>query len=345
MNRLADRRILLRLAITVALFAVLFWRIDLEAAGLALREANYLFVLPAMVSFGVAKLLVTVRWRMMMGAHPRISIPPLFGILSVANLANNILPARLGDLVRVQVPAQRYGISRARGIATVFATESLLDGIALGVLGMIGLALIDIPGFPTEVFWVVLGLLAGCVVAVVPLSHLKLEPGWTERTMLRELPPRSRSLAEGAVPHFLDGLVVFRHARLGFKALGLSFALWLIEVGVFALLGMAFDITLSMPAWMLVMISANLITAVPITPSNIGAYEVAITELLKALGVEAGAAAAFAISAHVFNILWISGVGLVSMWALKLTFDDVFSLGANSEAGRDEVPEAAGAAS
>ena len=133
---------------------------------------------------------------------------------------------------------------------------------------------------------------------------------------------------------------------LGFQALGLSFALWLIEVGVFALLGIAFDITLSMPAWMLVMISANLITAVPITPSNIGAYEVAITELLKALGVEAGAAAAFAISAHVFNILWISGVGLVSMWALKLTFDDVFSLGAKrAEAARDEVPEAAGAAS
>jgi hypothetical protein len=47
----------------------------------------------------------------------------------------------------------------------------------------------------------------------------------------------------------------------------------------------------------------------------------------------------------VFNILWISGVGLVSMWALKLTFEDVFSLGAKRDAARDEVPEAAGAAS
>ena len=61
----------------------------------------------------------------------------------------------------MQVPAQRYGMSRARLAATVFATESLLDGIAFAVLGLIGLALIDLPNFPTEVFWGVLGLLAG----------------------------------------------------------------------------------------------------------------------------------------------------------------------------------------
>ena len=345
MTRLADRRFLLRAAITVVLFAILFWRIDLDEVSDALREANYLFVLPAMALFGCAKLLVTVRWRLMMGSAVKIALAPLFGILSVANLANNILPARLGDLVRVQVPAQRYGVSRARGLATVFATESLLDGIALGVLGMIGLALIDIPAFPTEVFWVILGLLTGCVIAVVPLSHLQLSPGWTKRSYARVLPRRAQDLAEEAVPHFLDGLVVFRHASLGFQALSLSFALWLIEVGVFALLGVAFDITLSMPAWMLVMISANLITAVPITPSNIGAYEVAITELLKALGVDAGAAAGFAIAAHVFNILWITVVGLISMWALSLTFDDVFSLGSRQENAGSDVPEAASAGS
>ena len=110
---------------------------------------------------------------------------------------------------------------------------------------------------------------------------------------------------------------------------------------MFALFGCAFDITLSMPAWMLVMISANLISAVPITPSNIGAYEVAITELLKALGVEAGAAAAFAIAAHVFNILWITVAGFGSMWALRLTFDDVFSLGAKaSESWTGRSPRA-----
>ena len=326
MRRLFEPRILFRSAITVALLAILVWRVDLTEAARALRDANYLFLLPAIISFGATKLLVAERWRLMMSTFARLPLAPLFGILSVANLANNVLPARLGDLVRVQVPAQRWGVSRARSAATVFATESLLDGIALAGLGLIGLALIDIPLFPSELFWSVLGLLVGSIIAVVPLSHLKLESGWTERSIVRKLPDAPQSFIEEAVPHFLDGLAVFRHARLAAPAIAMSFALWLIEVGTFALLGRAFGITLSMPAWMLVMISANLVSAVPITPSNIGAYEVAITELLKALGVEPAAAAGFAIAAHAFNILWISAVGFTSMWALRLTFDDVFSL-------------------
>jgi uncharacterized membrane protein YbhN (UPF0104 family) len=75
------------------------------------------------------------------------------------------------------------------------------------------------------------------------------------------------------------------------------------------------------------MVAANMISSVPITPSNIGAYEVAITELTKALGVDAGVAGGFAIAAHVFNIVWITGAGFIAMWALGLSWDDVFSFG------------------
>lgn len=343
--RLVQRRLLTRAAITVALLALLAWRIDFSEAGRALRDADYVFIIPALACFGFAKLLVALRWRVMMSTFARLPLMPLFGILCVSNLANNVLPARLGDLIRVQVPAQRFGMSRARLAATVFATESLLDGIALGGLGLIGLALIDLQGFPREVFWGILGLLAGCLVAVIPLSHLKLEGGWTERSAVQRLPDRVRLALEEAVPAFLDGLAVFRHGRLGAQAIALSFALWLLEVAMFVLLGLAFGIHLSMPAWMVIMVAANLITAVPITPSNIGAYEVAITELLKALGVDAGAAAGFAIAAHVFNIFWISAAGFVAMWSLGLGLDDVFSFRAKDQARAfDETPETAGAA-
>ncbi|HLB23532.1 MAG TPA: lysylphosphatidylglycerol synthase transmembrane domain-containing protein [Dehalococcoidia bacterium] len=343
MSRLFERRLLARTAITVALLALLAWRIDLSEAGRALRDANYVFILPAVVCFGLAKLLVSQRWRVMMSTFATLPLMPLFGILCVSNLANNVLPARLGDLIRVQVPAQRYGMSRARLAATVFATESLLDGIALGGLGLIGLALIDLQGFPTEVFWGILGLLAGCLVAVVPLSHVKLEGGWTGRSIVQRLPDRIQRALEEAVPAFLDGLAVFRHGRLGLQAIALSFGLWLLEVAMFVLLGLAFGIHLSMPAWMVTMVAANLITAVPVTPSNIGAYEVAITELLKALGVDAGAAAGFAIAAHVFNILWITAAGFVAMWSLGLGLDDVFSFRTKPAVALDESPEAAGA--
>ena len=338
MSRLTDRRLVVRIVASVALLALLLWRIDLEEAGRALRYANYVYVIPGLLLFSIAKLLVAQRWRVMMSTFADLPLPPLFGILLVSNLANNIVPARIGDLIRVQVPAQRYEMSRARLAATVFATESLLDGIAFAVLGLIGLALIDMPNFPTAVFWGVLGAVAGGLIAVIPLSHLKLQDGWTAGGIMPRLSDRLRLALEEAVPHFIDGLAVFRNARLGAEAIVLSFGIWLLEVGMFALFGLAFGIHLSMPAWLLIMVAANLISAIPITPSNIGAFEVAITELTKALGVDAGLAGGFAIGAHVFNIAWITVAGFVAMWALGLSFDDVFSFGRKPVAANPVEP-------
>ena len=262
MSRFFERRFLFRSAASVILLALLLWRVDLSAAGHALRDANYVYVIPALLLFGVAKLLVAQRWRIMMSKFADLPLAPLFGILLVSNLANNIVPARIGDLIRVQVPAQRYGTSRARVAATVFATESLLDGITFAVLGLIGLALIDLPNFPTGIFWGVLGLVAGGLIAVIPLSHLKLEPGWQRKGVLARLPDAGAGLDRGRRCHTsIDGLVVFKDLRLGAQAIGLSFALWLIEVGMFALFGLAFGIHLSMPAWMLIMVSANMISS------------------------------------------------------------------------------------
>lgn len=337
MTRLVDLRVLLRIGITLALLALLAWRIDVREAARTLREANYLYVIPGLALFGVAKLLVAHRWRLMLPESERLPLAPMFGVLLVSNLANNVLPARIGDLIRVQVPAQRFGLSRARLAATVFATESLLDGIAFAVLGLVGLALIDLNGFPTGVFWGLLGLVSGGLIAVIPLAHLKLQEGWTRRGFIPRLPERARLAVEESVPHFIDGLAVFRDPRMGTRAIALSFAIWMSEVAMFALFGRAFGVALSLPAWMLITVAANMISSVPVTPSNIGAYEVAVAELVKALGIATGPAGAFAIASHVINILWITVAGTVAMLALRLTPADVFSFGAPP---RDDAREA-----
>jgi uncharacterized protein (TIRG00374 family) len=327
--------------VSLALLAFLVWRIDLREAGGALRDADYVYVIPALAIFGIAKLLVSVRWQLMMSKFAALPLSYLFGVLLVSNLANNIVPARIGDLIRVQMPAQRYGVSRGRLAATVFATESLLDGVAFACIGLIGLALINIEGFPTGVFWGLLGGLAGGLIAVIPFSHLRLERGWTERGMMGRAPAKVRYYAEEGIPQFIDGLAVFRDAKLGVQAIALSFAIWLLEVGMFALFGKAFGVTLSMPAWMLITVAANLISAVPIAPSNIGAYEVAMAELMQALGVDEGAAGGFAIATHALNIAWVTVAGFAAMWAIGMRLDDVFSFGGRrDDRGTEALPAA-----
>ncbi|MBF6600185.1 MAG: flippase-like domain-containing protein [Dehalococcoidia bacterium] len=337
MSRLLNARSIIRIVVSLGLLGFLVWRINLGEAAEALRHANYIFVLPALAVFTLAKLLVARRWRLMMAEFDTVPpLEPLFAILLVSNLANNIVPARLGDLIRVQVPAERYGSSRARLAATVFATESLLDGMAMISLALIGLALVDLHGFPTGVFWGVLGLVAGALIAIVPLSHLKLNDGWTCRGLLAKLPDRAQSSLETAVPHFIDGLAVFKELRLAGPAVGLSFAIWGLEAVMFMLFGFAFGIQLSFPGWLLVMVVANMISSLPVAPSNIGAYEVAVTETMKALGIDAGTAGGFAIAAHIFNIVWITVIGFGAMWWLKLSLADVFGFGKKDDRSADD---------
>ena len=343
MSLLIERRLLVRTVVSLGLLGLLAWRIDVQEAARALRDADYVFVVPALALFSLAKLLVAQRWRLMMSTFADLPLGHLYGTLLVSNLANNVVPARIGDVIRVQVPAQRYGTSRARLAATVFATESLLDGMAFAALGLTGLALIDVPGFPTGIFWGFLGLIGGGLVAVVPLSHLKLSETWAKRGVMRRLPTSAREFLETNVPHFIDGLAVFRHGRLAAQAIALSLAIWLLEVAMFALFGLAFGIHLSMPAWMLITVAANVISSVPIAPSNIGPYEVAVTELVKALGVDAGVAGGFAIASHMLNIIWITIAGAAAMWALGLGIDDVLGRAKAAEATAVEAPPPRGA--
>jgi uncharacterized membrane protein YbhN (UPF0104 family) len=95
-QRFFDRRTLIRLGFSLGLLAFLFWRLDLEAAADALAGANYVYVIPALAIFGVAKLLVAQRWRLMMSTFADVPLGPAFGVLLISNLANNILPMRLG---------------------------------------------------------------------------------------------------------------------------------------------------------------------------------------------------------------------------------------------------------
>lgn len=76
MSRLLERRFLIRSAASLALLGVLLWRVDLDAAAHALRDANYLYVIPALIIFGIAKLLAAQRWRMMMSKFVELPLAP-----------------------------------------------------------------------------------------------------------------------------------------------------------------------------------------------------------------------------------------------------------------------------
>ncbi len=327
MRRLLDRRLLFRVALSGGLVGLLVWRVNIGDALKTFTEANYLFVLPALPIYTVSKVVDAQRWRLMLSPIQKVPLGGLLGSLLIANMANNAAPVRVGDLLRVQVPAQRYGLPRAGLTATVFVTETLVDGVAFVVLGLLGLALIpEFPSALTNLLWALFGAVVGGLLVAGGAAQLRLEVGWQERGWLRWVPARIRQTVGDLVPQFVEGLGALRRPRLGFEVLALSFVAWLLETLMFWLFGEAFGLGLSFSSYLVIMIAANMIVSMPLVPSNIGPYELATAEVVALLGVSRPLAGGYAIGTHLLNIVWVGVSGLVAMWLLRMSMEDLFYL-------------------
>jgi uncharacterized protein (TIRG00374 family) len=241
-------------------------------------------------------------------------------------MTNNVFPVRVGDVLRVQVPAQRYGLPRAGLTATVFVTETLLDGVAFVGLALVGVFLLDISNLPVNLVWALVAAVAVGLLLALLLASLRLGEGWQDRGWMRVLAPRVREVLGNLVPPFIAGLTALRDPRLAARAMGLTLVAWLLETVMFWLFGLAFGLDLSFNAYLVIMITANMIVSMPVAPSNIGPYELVLAEVVAALGVARPLAGAYAIGTHLLNIFWVGFSGLVAMWMLRLSFEDVFSL-------------------
>ena len=60
-----------------------------------------------------------LRWQRLRRPIATVRYPPMLGYLLIGYLANNVLPARLGELVRSHYLGDREGISRASALGTV----------------------------------------------------------------------------------------------------------------------------------------------------------------------------------------------------------------------------------
>ena len=328
----AQRRLLLRLAISGSLVGFLIWRVDIGAALKTLTDVNYIYVLPALALFTLAKLIFAVRWRLILSRLGQPPVRTLFGTLLVSNMANNILPLRLGDVLRVQVPAQRHGISRSGLASSVFVTESLLDGVTFAVLALVGIALLDVPETLNDFIWAMMGAVATGLLLAILGAHISLPAGWRPGRWLRWLPERARLAIADVLPPFVEGLAALRHPWIGSQVLALSLVAWLLEGVMFWLFGLGFGLDLSFGSYLVIMIVVNMVISIPMAPSNVGPYEVAMAEVVAALGVTRSLAGGYAIATHILNILWVSFTGLIAMWLLGLRLQDIFYLRARAEA-------------
>ena len=94
------------LIVSGLLIWMLFRNIDMAELGKALREADYVWLIPNILMIFLTMYQRAYRWRFMIAPIKRVPFPNLIAATCVGFMANNVLPLRLGEFVRA------YSLSR-----------------------------------------------------------------------------------------------------------------------------------------------------------------------------------------------------------------------------------------
>ena len=329
-----NRRFWIGLAVSVLFLGLLFWQIDLSEMVTHLREANYVYLLPGVaVYFAVAVVFRTVRWRLLLAPMKRIGTGRLFPVVVVGYMANNILPVRMGEIVRSYYLGQREDVSKSAALATV-AVERIMDGVVLLFLLaaasiFLPLGLIEGVAEDTGIPWQI--MVAGTTVPFLGAMGLVWftanHPRWllaTVRWATAPLPGRLQALVREVVEKGIHGLDALKDSKRLAVLFALSLPVWAGEVAMYYVIGYSFDLApalggagMMIVAMIAVTAISNLATALPASQGAIGPFELFATASLVALGVEGAVAAAYAVVLHAALLIPITLAGFVYLWLGK----------------------------
>ncbi len=332
------RLVAIQLPLLVISIALLVWRVDIVEGFRNLPDVRPGWILAGMLTFTLSKAIHAYRWRIFL-QHREAPLAPLLGIFLASNLANALVPFRAGDLLRIELPSRMLRLPRAELASSVLIVETIFDGLAFVLLLLVAVALFGdlIVALPA------LAAFAALVVAVFlglsALARVGVPEDPERSALLRRVPRRWRSRAAGFIRQFIEGMSSLRDLHRIGGALAISIVAWLAEVAVYWMLGRAFGFELDAGEAIVLMIAANLIVSLPLTPWDVGPYEIAVTEAFVLLGGDRIDASTYAVGSHLVLLLWITLSGAVAMLALSLRPGEVLRSGRTRSAGPRGDPE------
>ncbi len=314
----------------VLISAVAIWYaargVDWGEVGTALAEADYLllgavFVLAPVVNIGMRAL----RWRILLLPAGRLPMSSLLSATAIGLLANNVLPARIGEFVRAWALARRTHVPTGTAFGSLFV-ERMFDGFALvGILYTLTF-LHEFQGWVDTTIRVAFYIFIGILVLQVLLL-------WRSRRVIAALQGFSRRFLGGrfeeSIEHgvvaFVDGFRLLRRPGLVVVSFALAVVQWSAIAATFWVGLAAFDLA-AVAGWegaFFVNAVSALGVAVPSSPGFVGTFQAFVVKGLAPFGIGPTQAFTFSVGYHAANYLSVTAVGLVYFFRAGLSWEDL----------------------
>lgn len=299
---------LIGIAISVAAIWILLQSVDLDAALAILGQADPTWVLAMIVVETLDVASRAARWRALLAPIAPVPYARVLGFTYIGYLANNVLPARLGELVRSALLGTREGLSRTTVLGTV-VVERIVDAAIVVAVAAVAVVLLSVGGIVATavllgaafVGLLVLGLIAGLVFHRLPGAD-RLARFVARWPIIPNLAARLR-----------DGLAVAGRASTVAVAIGFSLVAWTMSALTFMFGGMAVGLELTFVEAALLTSGVALATIVPSGPGYVGTFELTAVAIATTLGADPDRAFAMALLVHAIILAGTSVGGVIAL--------------------------------
>ena len=310
-------RSLLGLALTVVLLWWAFHGVDWTKVATAIRAADPLLVLASVLLATLVFPLRAFRWRPILDpVAPKLPYGALWRATAIGMMANNVLPGRIGEIVRAYALSRETPVPFSAAFASI-VVDRVFDAV---IVLLLMVAAMFAPSFPSGkliaghsasnaagagVF--VVAVLAVGVYAIVFFPDRLI--GLFE-IVARRVAPRYEERGRRLLRSFADGLSVMRHpARFAVVFLW-ALALWLVQPVAFYIMFRALNIDVPFAAAVFLQGLIVFAVAAPSTPGYAGLFEAAAVAGLAIYGISNTLAVTWALAFHILSLVPITLIGL-----------------------------------
>lgn len=327
--RSADKKLWIGIGISLFFLYLLLRKIDYQMMLVALREMDYFYIFPAVIATFVSYFFRAVRWKYLLLPMKKTRMRNLFPATIIGYMANNLLPARLGEFVRAYVLGEKEGLK----VGTVFASlvlDRLFDGFTVLLILLFTFFTVVLPPGMERVQkgmivggYVTLAIYFAVILFLVILKKRTMKTIGMIAALLKPFPTR---ISEKIIPllgSFIEGVRLSSRPAELFALFFTSLLIWIFAIWPVDLLLLSFGINLPITASMFIMVFLVFAVMVPASPGYVGTYHAACVYALMAFNIQKEKALSVALIIHGVSFFPVVLVGIYCLWHDKFSLLEI----------------------
>jgi uncharacterized membrane protein YbhN (UPF0104 family) len=289
----------IKILISLTLSGLFLWlallKVNLKELTNALVSADYFLISIAAIVNALSFIPRAYRWKILLKPLKNTGFGNTFGSLSVGLMANSILPARGGELIRAFAIGRTERISKSASFATIMV-ERVFDLITLILFLLVFSRLIHNNTIVSKIFWITLIVTISVIIFLIILRNYR-----KATDILVSLSPAK----------FKEKILLYLFIQ--------SVFIWSLYAAIYYILFISFGFRLPLGAAFVVTAICCLGISIPSSPGFIGTYHYLVIFSLSLFGIPKSSALSYSIIAWAVDFLPIVVIGLFALNKLSLT--------------------------